>query len=62
MFWQTERGGGCSERAQPENGVLMCGPNSKKGVLGAAAPPPPPPPGATLGCISNTGVDIQGPP
>ena len=44
MFWQTERGGGgCSERAQPENGVLMCGPNSKKGVLGVAAPPPPPP-------------------
>ena len=33
-------GGGCSVWAQPENGVLMCGPNSKKGVLGAAAPPP----------------------
>ena len=38
VFWQTEkRGGGCSVRAQPENGVLMCGPKSKKGVLGAAA-------------------------
>ena len=36
VFWQTEKGGGVFE-----NGVLMCGPNSKKGVLGAAAPPPP---------------------